>query len=134
MSRFLARALATVRAEVAPVARPAPLPKPPEPDFGDFGGLGERAENENSPPPASPPARFNWPERVDYWLTHDAAKRAVILNGGGTYRWCPTGGLDVWREDDRYVGFSRHKTEALRAAGLLPEALEYGVYPFKAGS
>ena len=77
-----------------------------------------KAENEN---PA--PARFDWPEGVDYWLTHDAVKLAGILNTGGTYRWCPSGGLDLWRECGLYVGFGPLKIAALRAAGLLPETL-----------
>ena len=123
MSRFLTRALAAVRAEVVPIARPAPAPKPPEPGFGDFGGFGERAENENAPPPTSRPARFNWPEGVDYWLTHDAVKLAGILNTGGTYRWCPSGGLDLWRECGLYVGFGPLRIAVLRAVGLLPEEL-----------
>lgn len=117
MSRFLARALATVRAEVVPA------PKPPEPGFGGFGDFGERAENENAPSASVPLPAFDWPEGVDYRLTHDAVKLAGILNMGGTYRWCPTGGLDMWREDGRYVGFGPHKIAALRAAGLLPERL-----------
>ena len=67
------------------------------------------------------PAAPAWPEGVDYWLTRDAVTLAGILNTGGSYRWCPTGGLDMWREDGRYVGFGADKVAALRAAGLLPE-------------
>jgi hypothetical protein len=81
-----------------------------------------KAENEN---PA--PARLDWPDGVDYWLTLDAVTLAGILNMGGSYRWCPTGGLDMWREDGRFVGFGPHKIAALRAAGLLPGGLaEHG--------
>lgn len=95
-------------------------PAPPASDAisrisGFSRGAPPQAENEN---PA--PARFDWPDGVDFWLTHDAVKLAGILNMGGSYRWCPTGGLDMWREDGRYVGFGRHKIEALRVAGLLP--------------
>lgn len=77
-----------------------------------------KAENENPDPP-----RFDWPDGVDYWLTHDAVNLAGILNRGGTYRWCRDGSLDMWRENGLYVGFSPGKIAALRAAGLLPEGL-----------
>lgn len=53
-------------------------------------GAAPKGENENPPP-----ARFEWPDGVDCWLTHDAVTLAVILNTGGTYRWCPTGGLEM---------------------------------------
>jgi hypothetical protein len=83
------------------------------------------------PAPASPapeqdldPAASVWPAGAGYWLTHDAVTLAGILNMGGTYRWCPSGDLDMWREDGRYVGFGPHKITALRAAGLLPQALK----------
>ena len=69
------------------------------------------------------PAAPAWPDGVDYWLTHDAVKLAGILNTGGTARWCPSGGLDMWREDDRYVGFSPPLIARLRAADLLPPGL-----------
>lgn len=81
-------------------------------------GAAPKAENENPAPP-----RFDWPDHVDFWLTHDAVTLAGILNMGGSYRWCPTGGLDMWRADGRYVGFGPHKIAALRAAGLLPDAI-----------
>lgn len=81
-------------------------------------GTAPKAENENPAPP-----RFAWPDGVDYWLTHDAVTLAGILNTGGSYRWSPTGDLDMWRDDGRYVGFGRHKIEALRLAELLPEGL-----------
>lgn len=81
-------------------------------------GAAPKAENEN---PA--PARFDWPDGVDYWLTRDAVTLAGIMNMGGSYRWCPIGGLDMWREDGRFVGFGPHKIAALRAAGLLPDCL-----------
>ena len=61
---------------------------------------------------------------MDYWLTHDAVTLAGILSMGGTYRWCPSGGLDMWREDGRYVGFGPQRVAALRAAGLLPDGLD----------
>lgn len=64
-----------------------------------------------------------WPEGADYWLTHDAVKLDGILNMGGTARWCPSGGLDMWREDGRYVGFSPALMVRLSAAGLLAESL-----------
>jgi hypothetical protein len=60
---------------------------------------------------------------MDYWLTHDAVKLAGILNMGGTARWCTSGGLDLWREDAGYVGFSRALIVRLRAADLLPPGL-----------
>jgi hypothetical protein len=125
VSRFLTRTLAAVRAEVVPIARPAPAPKTPEPGFGGFGGFGglggfgERAENENTLAPAD----VIWPAGVDWCLTHDAVKLAGILNMGGTARWCPSGGLDMWREDGRYVGFGPRPIAAMREAGLLPKEL-----------
>lgn len=77
-----------------------------------------QAENENAAP-----ARFDWPDCVDYWLTHDAVRLAGILNLGGTARVCPNGGLDVWREDGRYLGISADLAGRLRLARLLPESL-----------
>ena len=64
-----------------------------------------------------------WPDGVEHWLANDAVKLAGIMNTGGTVRWCPGGGLDMWRADGRYLGFGPHKLAALRAAGLLPEGL-----------
>lgn len=119
MSRFLARALALARAEAAPIARPTPEPGGSgSVGIGDFG---ERGAKRGAFPVAPP--RFDWPDGVDYWLTHDAVTLAGILNMGGSYRWCPTGGLDMWRDDGRYVGLGPHTIAALRAAGLLPEAV-----------
>lgn len=69
------------------------------------------------------PSAPAWPDGVDHWLTHDAVKLAGILNLGGSYRWCPSGGLDMWREDGRYLGVGPGKIAALRAAGLLPDCL-----------
>ena len=116
MRRFLARALATVRAEVAPIARPAHVADAPKPGFGGFGDFGERGENENTRCPAVPLPAFDW-------LTHDAVKLAGILDMGGSYRWCRDGSLDMWRGNGLYVGFGPGKIAALRAAGLLPEGL-----------
>lgn len=64
-----------------------------------------------------------WPEGANYWLTHDAAALAGILNMGGTARFCPNGGLDVWQADGRYVGFSPDLVRRLAEAELLPASL-----------
>ena len=131
MSRFLARALAMVAGEVdasavLPPAGPICVSKR---NIGGFGDFGERVGSENLLPPAGrppgmlEPAADAWPDGVDYWLTHDAVKLAGILNMGGTARWCPTGGLDLWCANGRYVGFGLHKVAALRAAGLLPASV-----------
>ena len=98
---------------------PAPPDASPVSRISSFSrGAAPKAENENPPP-----AHFDWPDGVDYWLTHDAVKQAGILNMGGTARWCPTGGLDMWREDGSYRGFSPSLVRRLREAGLLPECL-----------
>jgi len=131
VSRFLARALAMVAGEAdAPAAlTPAGPIRVSKRNIGGFVGLGVGVGSENSLPPAGrlpgmlEPAADAWPDGVDYWLTHDAVKLAGILNMGGTARWCPTGGLDMWRADGRYLGFGPHKVAALRAAGLLPASV-----------
>lgn len=102
MSRFLARARALLRAEVQPIAR--------EPQ-------GATAQ------PRAPVHGAAWPDGVDDWLTRDAVTLAGILNTGGTARFCPNGGLDVWRPDGRYLGFSPDLVRRLRAAGLLHPSL-----------
>ena len=111
MSRFLARALATVRA------------KPAVWGCGDYGDFGERGENDNAPPAAPLPA-FDWPDGVDYWLTKHATRLAGVLNMGGTYRWCSDGSLDMRRADGDAVVFGPHTIAALRVAGLLPDGLD----------
>ena len=108
-------------------------PAPPSNDaisrISSFSGKAPpQAENEN---PA--PARFDWPEGVDYWLTHDAVKLAGILNMGGTYRWCPTGGLDVWDAAGLYRGFSPGIVRRLRESGLLPAGVQSRDEPVKPG-
>ena len=64
-----------------------------------------------------------WPEAVDFWLTKDAAEISGIVNTGGTARFCSNGGLDLWREDGLYRGFSPDLVRRSREAGLLPACL-----------
>lgn len=101
MSRFLARALALA-------ALPAPGTRETQ----------REAASETAPRAVASHAPA-WPDGADYWLTCDAVALAGILNMGGTARFCPNGGLDLWDAAGLYRGFSPDLVRRLRAAGLL---------------
>lgn len=77
-----------------------------------------------TPKPATAvPLPESWPEGVGYHLTRDAACLSGLIAAGCEWRRCPAGGLDLTLPDGRLVLFAPATVARLRAAALLPAAL-----------
>ena len=61
---------------------------------------------------------------MDPWLVRAAAMLAGLIATGCEVQLCPSGGIDAWDVVGRYRGFLPSVVARLRAAALLPAALE----------